>query len=222
MKNKKILDQSGFTLVELMIVVAIIGILAAIAIPNYQKYQARSRQKEAQIGLAAAYTAEKSFYGEYGTYTVCLRQMGYQPDGSTTSTGVGYTGVRYYTTGFHVAMGALTICGPDGTQTCNRYIFTGAGATCRVATEVAYGDALNVNDCSYAANSAIAAVAQSANLGGASQGLGAAGQAAILAQQTFVIPARGSVQALAVQGNPTIDVWTINQDKALINNVNGI
>lgn len=41
-------NSEGFTLVELMIVVAIIGVLAAVAIPNYQKFQAKARQSEAK------------------------------------------------------------------------------------------------------------------------------------------------------------------------------
>jgi len=63
--------KKGFTLIELMIVVAIIGILAAIAIPNFLKFQAKSKQSEAKTNLKGVYTAETSYFGEknqYGTF----------------------------------------------------------------------------------------------------------------------------------------------------------
>ena len=59
----------GFTLIELMIVIAIIGILAAIAIPNFVKFQCRSKQSEARSSLKAIYTAEEAYRAEYDTYT---------------------------------------------------------------------------------------------------------------------------------------------------------
>jgi prepilin-type N-terminal cleavage/methylation domain-containing protein len=60
--------SKGFTLIELMIVVAIIGILAAIAVPNFMKFQARARQSEAKTNLRAWGTAAKSYFAEYNTW----------------------------------------------------------------------------------------------------------------------------------------------------------
>ncbi|HEX9191677.1 MAG TPA: prepilin-type N-terminal cleavage/methylation domain-containing protein [Candidatus Deferrimicrobiaceae bacterium] len=65
-------SKKGFTLIELMIVVAIIGILAAIAIPNFLRFQAKSRQSEAKTNLGGIFTAQTAYLGEhnrYGTFT---------------------------------------------------------------------------------------------------------------------------------------------------------
>lgn len=76
---KKILgNPSGFTLVELMVVVAIIGILSAIAVPNFKKYQAKSKQSEAKIQLAAVYSTEVSANADYDTYATCIKDLGYE------------------------------------------------------------------------------------------------------------------------------------------------
>ncbi len=88
MKNNK-----GFSLVELMVVVAIIGILASVAIPQFSKFQARSRQSEAKAQLSGVYTAQKSFSAEWSYYYDGLRTVGYSPDATA--------GLRY-----NVAIGA--------------------------------------------------------------------------------------------------------------------
>ena len=72
--------QKGFTLIELMIVVAIIGLLAALAIPNFIRFQARSKQSEVKANLKGLFTAEKSYYQEKDTYSGCIKKIGFSPE----------------------------------------------------------------------------------------------------------------------------------------------
>ena len=58
--------QQGFTLIELMIVIAIIGILAAIALPAYQDYTVRAKMAEPMAALAEAKTTISEFYATQG------------------------------------------------------------------------------------------------------------------------------------------------------------
>src|ERR1043165_9530913 len=74
--------QKGFTLIEFMIVVAIIGILAAIAIPNFVAYQAKSKQSEAKVSLGAIFTSAVAYQAETAPQTYApgnIGLIGYTP-----------------------------------------------------------------------------------------------------------------------------------------------
>jgi type IV pilus assembly protein PilA len=74
--------QTGFTLIELMIVVAILGIVAALAIPNFLRYQVQTRQSEVRTNLGAIYVSETSYYGERSTFGT-FDQIGFTLAGRT-------------------------------------------------------------------------------------------------------------------------------------------
>lgn len=79
-------NNKGFSLIELMVVVAIIAILSTIAIPSYQTFQSKARQKEGFALLAAYYTAAQSSKQEYGFFPGEFPATGFSPSGQ-----LGYT-----------------------------------------------------------------------------------------------------------------------------------
>ena len=65
----------GFSLMEVMIVVVIIGILAALAYPNLEKYLKRARQTEAKTNLSAIYTAQKIYFSLHQSYAEDIKKL---------------------------------------------------------------------------------------------------------------------------------------------------
>jgi type IV pilus assembly protein PilA len=81
-------SKKGFTLIELMIVIAIIGILAAIAIPQFTAYRLRGYNATAKSDLKNAYTASQAYFTDNPTGTVNL--AGIQNYGYRQSNGVNF------------------------------------------------------------------------------------------------------------------------------------
>ena len=86
-------SRHGFTLIELMIVVAIVGILAAIAIPNFLQMMLRAKRAELPANLDGVRTAEIGYHAEWGEFTSVSATPPVVPGRATTVfTGSGYTG----------------------------------------------------------------------------------------------------------------------------------
>jgi type IV pilus assembly protein PilA len=188
--------QSGFTLVELMVVVAIIGILASIGVPQFQKFQAKARQSEAKSSLAALYQVEKAQFAESGGFTTCLLDVGLNYEGNE----------RYYSVGFnkdHSASDCNVAAG--ATVKCHRVVRSGTGVDCsdangwRFLATKASGGTIASNPEDITGATGVIALAHA------------------ISQTAFTASAHGRIGSSAA-----LDSWSINESKTITNNRVGI
>ncbi len=135
-------NEEGFSLIELMVVVAILGILATIAIPNFQRFQARARQKAGQALLSGYYQAMKATHAEFTYYYGDFVSIGYKPEGEvayrlvgandgsapaavgmTTEAACIATNVACATAGYSGWTEGLSVSAPTGSSTTTRNAF---------------------------------------------------------------------------------------------------
>lgn len=199
-------SQAGFTLIELMIVVAILGVLAAVAIPNFQKYQAKAKQSEAKIQLASAYVGMQAFMTQHQSTTDCLDYTGFDPSS--------VPGRRYYAYGT-TGGAAAALCGPTGNLSCNAIGYSYDGTNWVAEGGCVLGAGTRVNQ--WTANIAQVTANDDATVA-ADMGAILPANSIVTNRTTFSIGAAGSIS----NGPNPYDTWQIDQNKNVINVTSGL
>ena len=198
MKLKISKNNSGFSLVEMMIVVAVIGILSAVAIPSFQQYLAKSKTSESKLQLAALYTALSSWFSTYNHFATCTNVMGFDISAERAN--------RHYSVGF--AQPELVGAAAS--------VYNGAHAAC------ANAPAVNNTSLPSPADKAVYAYGAGRNVENRftkAEDIAAQVPTAIITNQYtwFKIAAIGFIQNGRTETLDLADLWTMDTNKNLIN-----
>ena len=182
----KHVNNKGFSLIELMIVVAIIGILATVAIPNFQRFQTKARQSEIKGSLGGIYIGEAAFFAEWAQYYGDFRDIGFSP-----------SGVMKYNIGFAGSV-AAPLAPFQGS------IVGGAINTCFNSSVGGY--------CIPTATAGPVGYAAAVGIGGCGAGVNPTAGV----NPVFTASGIGNI------GGAVNDVWTLNQNQTICNNITGL
>jgi type IV pilus assembly protein PilE len=116
----------GITLIELMIVVVIISILAAVSYPSYREFVARAKRTEAKAALLQIATNQERQYLQNNTFTQDLTTLGFTFDPFTTASGSYVIAVSAADAANFTATATFQLGGTEATK-CNVFTLTGAG-----------------------------------------------------------------------------------------------
>lgn len=124
------MKKNGYTLMELLVTVAIVGILASIAIPTYKSYTIKTRRSEGRAFALEIMQRQEKYYTENNTYTTNLTQLGYS-SGTPTSE-KGYYQVSAAAAADGIANNVILTAQPQGNQAtdteCGSFIINSNGS----------------------------------------------------------------------------------------------
>lgn len=84
---RRLKDESGFSLIELLIAIVIIGILATIAVPKYLNVTRKAKETEAKMMLSQLHALQESYYYENDVYSIDLNEIGFEQETLITEGG---------------------------------------------------------------------------------------------------------------------------------------
>lgn len=119
-KKQNLRGRKGFTLMEVLIVIVILGVLAGLAVPMYQASVEKSRKAEALATLGALRQSEIRYFATSGSYTATLGQLDFDPNATAGGQTIHFTYAVAVTgggTGFTATATRNAVDGGDGTST---------------------------------------------------------------------------------------------------------
>ena len=199
-------SKLAFSLVELMLVVAIFGVLTAISYPSYRKYQARAWQAEAKTSLSDLYMAMQAFHADWTVYAGSFGPIGYEPEGEFRyNVGFASTFKNKFcgTAGDTIDDGMKLGCGPDPDR-----IYRGKDTLLQCDLKSAASDSDAPEGLEFVGSSDLGADT-------VLKGSGAGKVDTKIMAYSFEAGAVGDPLGLGAATAANRDVWQINQEKLL-------